>query len=761
MVSHSSLPRHDSALKLDECAREPIHIPGGIQPHGVLLALNGAGTAIAQASANAASLLGLPDGRVCGLALSDLFGDEQARALLEALADAGIEGSPLYVRHLTVVWADGVSERHFQAVVHRHRDLPIIELEPADGERDVSFQDLYPLVRSFVTRLRAARSLSEIATLAAGEVRRITGFDRVLVYQFDEGWNGHVIAESRSGDVPSYLDLWFPASDIPPQARELYRLSRLRLIPDAAYQAVPLEPQLHPETGAALDLSFSVLRSVSPVHAEYLRNMGVAASMSISLVTEGGQLWGLLACHHATPRLVPLEVRTACDFLSQALSVQIESRMQREQFSERLRLQSTVTRLLSYMAAEESFLDGLVRHPEAVLELVDAGGAAVYADGSVVRMGEAPPEAEVIRVVGWLMSEGHNELFASDAMTGYPCACGLLAIGLSRIHERYVLWFRKETERQVKWGGDPTQPAYVDPGDATRLHPRRSFEIWQETVRGHSLPWTETQLEIALELRNGILGIVLKQAEELAQLTADLQRSNRELEAFAHTVSHDLRSPIRHIATFAGMLRQSPSVTMGAGDLHALDSILKAAAFSSKLLDALLNFSRIDKVELESIEIDMNLLVEQVRADLLSECEGRQIHWAIDRLPRVHGDLVLIRLVWHNLIANALKYTRNRAGVEIGVTGRVEDQEAIYCVRDNGAGFDPLQQDRLFCAFQRLHPAREFEGTGLGLANVRRIVARHGGRTWAESRLGEGASFYFSLPVSAALGSGGDEAGTR
>ena len=259
---------------------------------------------------------------VLGRPLAEFLGPVNGEEIIRGLRNPFLDSNPLYVGSLTVQIGAG-RDRLYNAIAHRHQGCVLVEFELAIEDQSLSFQNLYPLVRTFMARLQEVGTVSELSQMAADEVRRLTGFDRVLIYNFDLDWHGHVIAESRDDAMSSYLDLWFPASDIPAQARELYRLNRLRLIPDCNYKPVHLVPALNPRTGAPLDLSYAALRSVSPVHIDYLHNMGVVASMSISVLRDG-DLWGLISLHHRTARPVPFQTRVACDFLGQALSTQLQ-----------------------------------------------------------------------------------------------------------------------------------------------------------------------------------------------------------------------------------------------------------------------------------------------------------------------------------------------------------------------------------------------------------------------------------------------------
>jgi chemotaxis family two-component system sensor kinase Cph1 len=730
---------------LTACDREPIHVVGSVQPHGFLLALDAADLVIVQASLNA------PRRATPGLSLDAVFPELYATVRDFRDHPEGGDGAQ-YLR--TVVVGDKSAGQAYELAAHLSDDLVVVEFEAvADEAATNEFDPLTPRLRSFVADLRAAGSQEQLCQAIAHDVRHITGFDRTLVYRFDRDWHGTVLAEDGNGALPSYLDLRFPASDIPAQARELYRRNRVRIIPDAGYVPVPILPTLT-HAGHPLDLSQSVLRSVSPVHVEYMRNMGTMASMSISIIVDGA-LWGLVSCHNREPRRVSLQARNACDVLTQIFALQLSAGERSAQAEQRLALGAVQARLLGFMAAEDSFVDGLFHHPDDVLALVNASGAAVVTADRCRLLGSTPPEADVRAVYDWLStSRNSDEFYANDALSeAFPPAAafantgsGLVAISISKKYASYVMWFRPEVVQTVKWGGNPTKPAFADPdGGPDRLHPRKSFEIWKETVKGRSLAWSGPEIETAKDLRASVIGIVLRRAEELAAMSEELQRSNKELEAFSYSVSHDLRAPFRHIVGYANLLKNRESANLSEKGKHYVQTIIEAAFSAGTLVDNLLSFSQMGRNSLTRISGDMNALFEEVRRTVLRDvAPDRDVQWRIGTLGRAYADPVMLRLVIENLLSNAVKYTRGKPSAMIEV-GRLppQDGEAVFF----GVGFDMAYVDKLFGVFQRLHRVEEFEGTGIGLANVRRIVERHGGRTWAEGVLGQGATFYFTLPV--------------
>jgi light-regulated signal transduction histidine kinase (bacteriophytochrome) len=329
----------------------------------------------------------------------------------------------------------------------------------------------------------------------------------------------------------------------------------------------------------------------------------------------------------------------------------------------------------------------------------------------------------------------------------HPDYAGLLAVSISKLFRNYVLWFREEVVQTIKWAGDPRMKLV---GMSDSLSPRKSFDVWTDTVRGRSLPWQAAELEIATEFRTALLGIVLRRAEELAQLALELGRANRELEGFSYTVSHDLRAPLRHIVGFAELLSERESERLSERGAHFLERIISSARFGGKLVDDLLAFSQMGRAALHPQSIDLKAMTEALVADEAKEASARKISWHIGELGHVTADAVLIHVVLRNLIENAVKFssTREHATIEIGRYPGKDELAAhdVFFVKDNGVGFDVRYVDKLFGVFQRLHRVDEFAGTGIGLAGVKRIVERHGGRTWAVGEVDRGASVFFSIP---------------
>ncbi|HYO70160.1 MAG TPA: GAF domain-containing protein, partial [Archangium sp.] len=705
-----------SDADLSQCEREPIHLLGGIQPHGVLLAFSEPDLTLRVVSANTEALLGRPPEALLGQPLGALLHPSSLVLLTRALSQPA--SSQLRLE---------AAGRFFTGVPHRSDGLVVLDLEPAaEGAGE---EEALGMVDQLLSPLASAQGSKGLLQAAAEAVRTLTGFDRVMVYRFDADWHGEVLAESRDEAMDSFLGLHFPASDIPAQARALYTRHTLRLIADARAAPVPLLPPVLPSQGRPLDLSGSALRSVSPVHLEYLANMGVGASMSISLVREG-RLWGLIACHHRKPLRVPAATRRACDVLARLVSLQLAAEERASVSVELARRAHFQTQLVARLAEQAATLPtALSQQAELLLGLTGAGGVALLLGEAPVLVGDTPSSEEVKELVTWLTGQSFEGTFHTEQLAQlHPpaaeyadVASGLLAVRLDATSPRFILWFRPEVARTVTWAGNPQKPVVPGPG-ASRLHPRASFDAWQETVRGASIPWKPEDVASAVGFRSALVGVLLRHAAALA-------RSNTELDAFSGTVAHDLQEPLRGIQQYVGFLLEDHGEQLGEDGRRQLEEVRWLAGRTQGQMDALFEYSRAGRVELAWGEVDMQELVDEVLLTVFARLQENQLEVRIPRrLPRVECDGVRIQQVWANLLTNAAKYhaLAGRRWVELGFHGpgeplahaaRRRAEEYVFYVRDNGIGIAERFHEDIFGMFRRLHPAHSYGGgSGAGLA---------------------------------------------
>ena len=500
-------------ITIHSCEDEEIRIPGSIQRHGFLLLLDEPEGLVVGASANAPEFLEVPLKLILGTPIDTILEREVLSGLRGAVSNAEAPGL------LTYLGSFQLRGEFYSVVTHRVDGRRVLEFERV--ERLVSPELMNAVFTNFVSKLSKFKDESEVCAAITRQVKELTGFNRVLLYSFDEVGHGTVLAEENDGTLPSYLHLNFPASDIPKQARELYVLNTVRIIPDAAYEPSPLKA-LGSSSMAGFDMSMCLLRSVSPIHLEYMRNMGTVSSMSISIVCEG-RLWGLISGHHATPHTVPYLVRSACDLLTKMVGTQLVSFRTTARLGKMVHFHAVHRKILTSMAAENNYIAAMVAQMEDVIEVTDAAGVAMILDGACQRAGQAPDDAAVLRLAEWF--DGHLEfdLFETRnlgqeiewAEEIREIASGLIAIRISDVRQSYLMWFRPEVVSTVRWAGEPAKAVNQSHG----LHPRDSFESWKQLVQGQSVPWTEMEVESAREFRASVMTISLKRAEEAYELS--------------------------------------------------------------------------------------------------------------------------------------------------------------------------------------------------------------------------------------------------
>jgi diguanylate cyclase (GGDEF)-like protein/PAS domain S-box-containing protein len=516
------------ALDLSGCASEPIHIPGAIQPHGAVLAALADRLLVTHASANLAAVLGRPVEAVLGRSLENAIGEPACRALLDAVTSGGVTTEQVHSLSLP----DG-GTRYLRA--HRTGRHICVDIEPLHVEPFQS-RPIF-MARSIVRTFEHAASVVELCELAVQGLKAISGYDRVMAYRFSEDGHGEVIAEAREASLKAYLGQHYPASDIPPQARRLYLRQRVAAIANSSYAPVPLcaDPTL--DDGTPLDLTHSALRSASPIHCEYMRNMNTAASLTVGLA-HGPDLWGMLVCHHTKPRWAGFELRAAAELIGQVVSLLLVSTGEAELLAQRLQRSVILRALADGLATPVPLPKAFAAAEAELLHVVGATGAVVRLSGAVVNLGHAPSlsVAESALVVLQPLAGG-DPVAVDDLGARYPEldasiseAGGALLVPLATGDDDVILWFRPELERTIVWGGNPAEHATLKTATA-RISPRTSFAAWKETVKGHCAPWTKADLAQARDVRNAVEAEVAKRAsaalrESQAQLGLIVEHSS-------------------------------------------------------------------------------------------------------------------------------------------------------------------------------------------------------------------------------------------
>lgn len=715
-------------VDLTNCALEPIHVPGSIQPHGALLAFTLDGT-LASRSANAVEIWGrLPP---IGQTLADTHLTAELRMHLRACLQ-----QPDHADLFEVVLANG---RIADLAVHFHDQLMIAELEPRhrDAQPPAKFA---VLAQRALGRIQAQRDLDSLLVACVEEIGALSGFDRVMAYRFHPDDSGEVVAERTARPLEPFLGLRYPASDIPAQARLLFVQNPVRLIPDIAYVPALLDPDSNPATGGPIDLSYAALRSVSPIHVEYLTNMGVHGSMSVSIVI-ADRLWGLFACHHYATHFVSPAVRLTCRLISQVVSVAVERFEAMQHAAGMARAQELRVAISERFKADENIVRALSAGVPALSDMVRCAGVAITSISQVGMIGATPSREAIAAITTWLAArDGATSWSTHQIGVDAPelagvCQgfAGIAAIRFSPEPNSYIIWFRREQVETLRWAGNPEKAATLGPlGE--RLSPRGSFAEWKQVVRHRSEPWAADEIAALEDLRRALTDISALR----------LQETVRTREMLLAMLGHDLRSPLQAIAMAGEILRIDQSRAQ-----QVQKQIASISGRMGRLIAHVLDLSRLHSgaglVRTRALR-DVEALLHEVVAENRAAHPGVEIIERYGTVGSAAVDADRIAQVLGNLISNARHH--GTGGQPIVVEAERRGGAVIVRVTNHGPAITPDALQTLFEPFKRgsLDNPTNPRGLGLGLYIASSIVHEHRGELTVSS--GDGlVTFIVTLPA--------------
>lgn len=736
---------YSSTYDLDNCDKEPIHNIQTVQRFACLLAISSDGEArVEQASTNVDEFLEITHEKLLGQSLFDFISPDAAERLKRAIKT----GNFLEINPVVLSYKNKTLKERLLSI-HQTGDQLFIEIE----HRLEHENELYFLSRvdHAIQRIQSNTVSENLFQSAAEEIKKVTGYDRVMIYQFDQDYNGQVIAEVKEDHQEAFYGIRYPATDIPKQARDLFLKNSVRMLTDVADDFSFISPTLHPQKKTPLDVSKAASRGVSPIHLEYLRNMGVGASLTVAIV-EDNKLWGLIACHHEQKKVLDYRTRSLIKFMGNIISGHLSLQRATEYRENILKTNIIHARLFEHMNEQQDIIRGLTEGEYSLLDYIAADGAIIIFEKKIVRIGQTPSEKQINQLVDWFSKDLSTNVYSTDCLIAENPEfasfakdfSGVLAVNLSGNVAEYIIWFRQMQEKEVVWGGDPGQTK-IRSEKTGRLSPRKSFKKWKEVVANQSIAWTEQEKNAALKLRNDIKDILLKRFGQLKRLHDDLNRSYLELESFSYTVSHDLRSPLRGIEGFAQILLEDYSDRMDDFGLEVINTIVGSVNKMNAFINDILKLSKLAKSEIRVEEID----VEEILQEIVKEQQGitnKKININIEDCPTINGDRVMIRQLFANLIGNAVKYSRPIENAYVIIGGKEMDRKICYYVKDNGIGFEIAYVNKIFEVFSRLVSEDDYEGTGIGLSIVKRVVDRHRGEIFVESKPNEGTTFRVEFP---------------
>lgn len=651
------------------------------------------------------------------------------------------------------------SKESFEADLARRK--LVSSLSEKDSNLTWEFEELpltnpntvYRSTRASMDELQKTTTWEELVTVAAKEVHKLTGFDRVMIYRFHDDFHGEVVAESLSEGIDSFLGLHYPATDIPVPARKVFLENWVRMIPNVNYKPVPVKPD-----GGSLDLGHTLARAVSPIHIEYLQNMGVKASLTISIKSQG-KLWGLIACHHNYPRYLDLYWRNALEDIGRTLSSMLRDVATIEEHQQRVRLQEIHKALFARVQNSLDLSEDLTKYSPNLIDLVRSEGAAaaLYLEGRWVTLGNSPKTEHLNEIVDWLVETHPNEsVFHTHELPRlFPRAAqfkeissGLMAISIPKTKKTYILLFRPEYVKSVRWAGKPQS---YEPSSDGKLHPRKSFQEWRGSVVDESEPWKSWEIEAAHQLRTAILALDLrKQFEKEQEARADAERAMRSREELMAVLSHDLKNPIGSILLSAKMIERSFKGDPSLGSMTNLQRIERAAQSMNSLITDILHVTKLESgnLSMEKNPVDLTVLIEEV-VDMLSPL-ARESQLKLLINPKslhcaVRCDKERVIQVLSNIIGNAIKFTPPGGVIDVCIAECGPEFSKIS-VKDQGPGIPAENRKNVFDRFWQAKETNRL-GTGLGLAISKGIVESHGGSIWVEENPTGGSIFNLTLPL--------------
>ncbi|TDS13182.1 ATP-binding protein [Sphingobacterium paludis] len=726
----------------DWCSKEPIHIPGGVQTHGMLIAIDKAGV-VQYMSENLSAASGIAAQDILGntvCQLSAFFGKKEDSNFVLDLIDLATQDdivkpvNPYPIR---------INNTAYNLIITPSESLFILDIEPEDSNL---FEDPQNLVGASLSQMLADRDLDTILGNTVVQIRKVIGYDRVMIYKFHRDGHGEVVAEDYAMELESWLGLHYPASDIPAQARELYKVNLVRLIADVSTAPA----QLLSNTERPLDLTHSSLRAVSPMHIRYLKNMQVASSFSVSIVVDG-LLWGLIACHNYSPRFINYRQRETAKLIGQVLSSCVGMRDQEAIQKERIKLQGIimeVTRSLQHNDRIPALVDDC---GQKILQGFRASGFVLFFEGAIYSVGDVPAADQIEQIANqFAVVDDHSYIRSNKSMDDFTNTelnserfAGVLSCRLTHGIKDCLILFRPEQASTVKWAGDPNKLVSIDEDGQPFISPRNSFDQWVQECSGQAEDWTDVEIEVFVKIRDELNFAIGRKIEELRLLNDKLRDAYAELDSFTYTVSHDLKTPLTAIRAYAELIQRKSTEPMV---FDMAEKIRLSAVRLNQMVQTVLEYSKVGQKFVNKQRVDMSLLIAEIKDHLLMGKINDNLNLQVLSTPELEGDPILLFQVFLNVIENAVKYSHKQQVPTVVIEGDSTGQETVYRITDNGVGISEQQRDTIFDLFSRVGDVSEFEGTGVGLATVRKIMIRHGAEITVESKLGSGSTFVLRFP---------------
>ena len=710
------------------CDQEAIHICGEVQEYGFLIGVQD--SKITFYSQNILDLF--PVNNILGEDIHAFFDQLGIDINWENYSD----NQELAIQHISY------NNQEYTLSIHTQNGFTFFEIEIVFPGHKINKE--YFAVQSILRNMDS----KDIWKLLLKEIQAIIDFDRVMIYQFLYDGSGQVIEELVKPNLESYLDLHYPESDIPAQAKAMYLKNPVRITSHVSGTTSPIVGIIPKEN---IDLTYSVTRASSPVHRQYLKNAHVESSFSTSIIVNG-ELWGLVACQNAAPKHLDLQSRLLAETLTRASANAYASQKSLKTLKEYQKINLNNISLRQNLLSEEDFGKSLKKNIRDIMDSCAADGMIIRINNEILTCGKVPNDNDIEKIIDW--SKQHNSdfeenTFASNSfcqtkdldLDNPDKSCGIIISILGNNTSDMLIWLRKEQGHKIKWAGKPEKSAISEIRNGVEIikfSPRKSFEVWKEYVKGTSLPWKIKEIESAKWITSVILKASHTKSSQILDLNNQLKELNQELDSFSHSISHDLNTPLTVIKLNAQLAKRLPDPEKVQ---TTLDNIIAQVDTMSDMIRNVLELSRIKKSEIELKKIEVDSLIEKLAEDSKISFNCPKTEIIIENTPEVLGDKTMVYQVFINVIGNAVKYSSKSKKPLVKIVGKVYDDAVTYSITDNGIGIDQKESKKMFKIFSRMNNAKEFKGNGVGLSIVHHLMEKMGGKISYESESGKGTTF--------------------
>lgn len=725
-------------MNFQDCHEEQIHIPSHVQSYGYIIGLDEKSKTIQFYSENVSTLFGIEE-ELLGKKFEDYSG--YFKKIIKSSIYSNIDSIHKEVNKTL----DKISlhKVDYHLTIYKYNGLIYIELEEY-LKKQIRRSTIYRGIKD----IQSAKSEDEIWSALVKDIFEITCYDRVMIYKFMNDGTGKVIAEKKKDDMESYMNLHYPESDIPKQARALYLLNYKRIFSNVHSKPVPIRSILN-----EIDLTYSTVRAMSPVHALYIKNSGASSSFSTSIVV-GNKLWGLVTCHSTEPKHIDLFSRIQAEICSIIAANAYHSLKSRLQMENEALFTLKSAQLRNHLSIHDNPKDSLFQTLDTILEVSNSDGFAIVFDEDLKAVGEVPSDKVIYKIAGWARRNMTTSLYSDNAFAlnhqneieGLDECCNGVAISfLGKERSKLLIWFRKEFKEHIDWAGNPEKKIEtLEMYDEIKrvVSPRNSFMVFSEEIKGKSKYWSKKDLLEITKIHDVILETIQFQFEKIYQLNKELQQVNEDLDSFSHTLSHDLATPLTVIKLNVQMLKKNQEDER---EKAKINYILDEIDNMSAMMDNVLQLSRLKHSEYETEKVNPKYLIEKICDDSkLSYDSNTDI--TLGPTPEIIGERTLVYQVFQNLITNAVKYSSQKENPKVEILGEENGEWVTYKVTDNGIGIPEHERENVFKLFKRVDNAKSFAGSGVGLTIAQRIMNRLNGRLHFESKENEGTTFILKFP---------------